>query len=230
MTGEAATFAWDGGQVSGVWHRPARGDTYLVLAHGAGGTMDTPSLVAYADAIAARGIGAVRFNLPYAEAGKRSPGRAEPNERCWRAVAEQVAARAATVLVGGRSYGGRLASHIVADGFPAAGLVFLAYPLHPPGKPEQLRVEHLARIAAPMLFLQGTSDPFARPDLLARTVKTLPSATLHPLDGGDHGHKVRGRSVEDVAVELADATVAWWSAATKPPGARGRRPTRRTGR
>ena len=209
---ERVTFAWEGSTVSGAWHHPDRGKTYLVLAHGAGGTMDTPSMVAYADALAARGIGVVRFNLPYAEAGKKSPGKQATNEQCWRDVAVQVRAKASALLLGGRSYGGRLASHIVADGFEAAGLVFLAYPLHPPGKHEQLRDEHLARITPPMLFLQGTRDAFARRDLLDATIKRLRGATLHAIEGGDHSHRVKGRPMADVVDEMAEATVRWWKA------------------
>lgn len=211
MSVEEARIPWDGGEVSAAWHHPTKGSTYLVLAHGAGGTMATPSMVTFAEQLAARGIGVVRFNFPYADAGKRSPGRAEPNERCWRGVADTVAARADTLLLGGRSYGGRLASHIVAEGYPAAGLVFLAYPLHPPGKPDQLRDEHLGRITVPMLFLQGTRDPFATPVLLEQVVERLPSATLHPVEGGDHSHKVKGRKPDEVMAEMVDATLAWWS-------------------
>lgn len=203
------TLRYDGGEVSWAWHRPAAGATYVVLAHGAGGTMHTPSLRAYADALAARGIGAVRFNFAYAEAGKRAPERMPALEACYRAIAEAVATEADAVYLGGRSMGGRVGSHLAAQGFPTAGLVFLAYPLHPPGKPERLRDEHLRAIDAPMLFLQGTRDPFAQPDLLAATLATLPSATLHAVEGGDHSHKVRGRSADDVVTEMADATLAW---------------------
>jgi predicted alpha/beta-hydrolase family hydrolase len=105
-----------------------------------------------------------------------------------------------------------MATHVVADGVACAGLVLLAYPLHPPGKPERLRAAHLERIMAPMLFLQGTRDPFADPTLLARTLAELPGATRHCLEGGDHGHKVAGRTVANVAAELADATIAWLDA------------------
>lgn len=202
-------FGWDRGEVSADWHHPPSGSDVLVLTHGAGGTKDTPSLRAYADAVAARGLGAVRFNLPYAEAGRRSPGSAAPNEACWRAVAEAVRPRAARLFLGGRSYGGRLASNIVAEGTPCAGLVFIAYPLHPPGRPENIRDAHLRRITAPMLFLQGSADPFADPALLDATIASLPTATLHRLEGGDHSHRVRGRSEADVIAELADATMRW---------------------
>lgn len=205
-------FDTEAGALSGAWHHPSEGSTYLVLAHGAGGTMDTPSMVAFADAIAARGLGAVRFNFMYSQAGKKSPDRTAVLEACYRDVADAVAKHAERVLLGGRSMGGRIGSHLVAQGYPAAGLVFLAYPLHPPGKPEAIRDAHLYDIAVPMLFLQGTKDPFSQPQLLARTIERLPTATLHPIEGGDHSHKVRGRAPADVLTELVDATIEWYRA------------------
>lgn len=207
-----ATLTWEGGTVTAAWHGTP-GDTLLALTHGAGGTLDTPSLVAYAEAMAARGTYVVRFNLPYVEAGRKTPGPQARDEACWRDVATSLRGRAPRLLLGGRSYGGRMASHVVADGVSCEGLVLLAYPLHPPGKPESLRTAHLERIMQPMLFLQGTRDPFADPALLTRTLALLPGATRHRLDGGDHGHKVAGRTVADVAAELADATVEWMQTA-----------------
>lgn len=211
MTVEQGSFGWDGGTVSGVWHRPGRNETYLVLGHGAGGNLHTPALAQFADAFAGRGIGAVRFNFAYAEAGRKVPDPPKTLEACYRAVAGEVAKHAQRLLLGGRSMGGRIASHIVADGFPAAGLVFLSYPLHPPGQPARVRDAHLGKITVPMLFLQGSRDAFARPDLLAGTVGRLKTATLHILEGGDHGLTVRGRKAEDVIEELVEATVAWLS-------------------
>jgi predicted alpha/beta-hydrolase family hydrolase len=204
-------LAWEGGTVSAAWHGEG-GDTLLALTHGAGGTYETPSLVAYAEAMAARGMRVVRFNLPYVEAGKKTPGPQARDEACWRGVATTLSSETSRLLLGGRSYGGRMATHVVADGVACAGLVLLAYPLHPPGKPERLRSAHLERIMAPMLFLQGTRDPFADPTLLARTLAQLPQASRHRLEGGDHGHKVAGRTPADVAAELADATVQWLDA------------------
>ena len=203
-----ARLEWQGGSLSAVWHE-AEGDTLLALTHGAGGTLETPSLRAYAEAMAARGVRVVRFNLPYAEAGRKSPGPAARDEACWRDVAATLRPQAERLVLGGRSYGGRMASQAVAGGAPCDGLVFLAYPLHPPGKPDVLRTAHLGAIAVPMLFLQGTRDPFADPPLLARALDRLPLATLHALEGGDHGHAVRGRPLADVVTELADATVRW---------------------
>src|SRR3989442_2798202 len=108
-------FTWEGGSVSAAWHE-ADGDALLALTHGAGGTIDTPSLRAFAEATAAHGVSVVRFNLPYVEAGRRSPGPAARDEACWRAVAEQGRGRTKRLFLGGRSYGGRLASHVVAAG------------------------------------------------------------------------------------------------------------------
>ncbi|HEX9775888.1 MAG TPA: alpha/beta family hydrolase [Actinomycetota bacterium] len=209
MKTEAATFEWERGAVSGVWHHPDGGDTYLVLAHGAGGTMDTPSMRAFADGIAERGLGAVRFNFGYAEEGKRAPSKAAILESCFRSVADRVAERAATVLLGGRSMGGRMGSHLAAAGYPAAGLVLLAYPLHPPGRFDRLRDAHLGEVRVPMLFLQGTNDAFARPDLLAATIGALPLATLHAIEGADHSHRVKGRPQAEVVGELVATTVDW---------------------
>jgi hypothetical protein len=212
----ATTFEWDGGTVSGAWHHPAGGADYLILAHGAGGTMNTPSLRAYAEGIAARGLGAVRFNFGYAEAGKKAPDRAPKLEACFRAVLDAVATHADRVFLGGRSMGGRIGSHLAAAGAAGAeaadvaGLVFLAYPLHPVGKPERIRDEHLYRVEAPMLFLQGTRDPFATPDLLRATIDKLGArATLHPVEGGDHSHRVKGRKEADIVAELVEATMSW---------------------
>jgi len=209
---EKVTFELAGGTVSGVWHHPHQGKTYVLLAHGAGGNLHTPGLVHYAEALAARGVGAVRFNFPYAEAERKIPDPPTRLEACFRAVAEEVRARAAALFLGGRSMGGRIASQVVAAGAPADGLVFLAYPLHPPGQPDRLRDRHLPGITVPMLFVQGTRDPFARLDLLPPVVENLGArATLHLVEGGDHSFKVPGRKPEDVTTEIADATPFYYA-------------------
>jgi predicted alpha/beta-hydrolase family hydrolase len=206
---DRVSVRWEGGTVSTAWHPPSRGGVYLVLAHGAGGTMHTPDLVTFADRLAERGIGAVRFNFPYAEDRRKAPDRQAVLEVCYRAVADEVGRRATTVFLGGRSMGGRIASHIVASGTPATGLVFLSYPLHPPGQPHRLRDAHLYMITIPMLFMQGTRDAFAQPELLQRTLARLPTATLHTVDGADHALRVRGRSPDDITAELVGATADW---------------------
>ncbi len=207
--GEHATFEWEGGSVSGVWHHPPRSKTYLVLGHGAGGNMHTPGLVQYAEALADAGVGVVRFNFPYAEARRKVPDLQPRLVACFRAVVTQVRPHASRLYLGGRSMGGRIASHVVADGYPAAGLVFLSYPLHPPGQPHRLRTAHLSRIQIPMLFLQGTRDAFARPDLLRSTIASLPTATLHLIEGAGHGLTVKVREPHDITEELVRTTQAW---------------------
>jgi predicted alpha/beta-hydrolase family hydrolase len=209
MAVETAAIEWDGGTISAAWHHPARGKTYVVLGHGAGGNMYTPGLVAFAAALADREVGVVRFNFPYTEAKRKVPDPRLRLEACYRAVADRAAEHADRLFLGGRSMGGRIASHVVAAGYPAAGLVFLSYPLHPPGRPEQLRDAHLPKITVPMLFIQGSRDAFAQPDLLAATVRRLPTATLHVVDGADHGLTVRARTSEDVVRELVDVTMKW---------------------
>jgi hypothetical protein len=201
------SFKWDSGEVSGVWHRPVGGPPRrgLLLGHGAGYNMNARFLVDIADALASRGIAVVRFNFPYTEAGRRAPDPQPRLEACFRAVASVVAEEIPKLFLGGKSMGGRIASHIVADGFPARGLVFFGYPLHPPGKPDRLRDAHLKRISTPMLFLQGTRDNFATPELLQRTVISLRTARLVEIEGGDHSFKVPGRAPDDVMTELIDA-------------------------
>jgi len=200
------SFKWDAGEVSAVWHRPAGGaSSGLVLGHGASSNMNARILVDIADALASRGIAVVRFNFPYAEVGRRVPDPQPRLEACFRAVATSVSEEIPRLFLGGKSMGGRIASHIAADGFPTRGLVFFGYPLHPPGKPDRLRDAHLKRISAPMLFLQGTRDTFATPELLRRTVASLRTAKLVEIEGGDHSFKVPGRASADVLTELIDA-------------------------
>ena len=96
------------------------------------------------------------------------------------------------------------------------GVVALAFPLHPPGKPEKMRDQHLKDVRAPMLFIQGSRDNFAQPDLLAATIRRLPTATLHIVEGGDHGLTVRGRKAGEVTREIVDVTVSWMGGQESP--------------
>ncbi len=197
--------------VSAVWIAPPKAVAWLVVAHGAGAGMDHPFLVGFCRAMAEEGVATARFNFHYMNAGRRSPD-AEPSLRAaWSEAFGGVRSMAngAPVLAGGKSLGGRLASMCVADGMEAAGLVFLGYPLHPPGKPERLRAGHLEKIRVPMLFLQGTSDPFAKPELLGPVVERLGDlATLVPIEGGDHSFNVRGRKADPLEVGASLAALA----------------------
>jgi hypothetical protein len=184
----------------------------LVLAHGAGAGMEHPFMAGFARAIAGDGVATMRFNFLYIERGRRSPDPERVLREAWLAAFDGATAAAAgrPVLAGGKSLGGRIASMCVADGMPAAGLVFLGYPLHPPGRPERIRDEHLDRIAVPMLFLHGTGDPFAQPTLLAGVVKRLGDrAALVEVEGGDHSFNVRGHRADarEIGASLAALAV-----------------------
>ena len=182
----------------------------LVLAHGAGNDMSSPLLEGFAEGLAATGVGCLRFNFLYVEQGRRGPDREPALREVWAAAFEEGTKHGESGWAGGKSMGGRIASMMVADGnLPAAGLVFVGYPLHPPGKPERSRDAHLDDVRVPMLFLQGTADPFARWDILEPVVGRLGDrAVLHPIEGGDHSFRVRGRPKDDVGTGTALGEVA----------------------
>ena len=202
-----------GGDVSASVH--GEGRSVLVLGHGAGGTRRQRALVRLAEALAATRRRVVLYNFLYTERGRGRPDPPDVLEATTRAVGAHARAAlgAERLVLGGRSMGGRIASQVVAAGAPAHGLVFLAYPLHPPGQPDRLRDRHLPLIAAPMLFVQGTRDTFAQPDLLDAVVARLGSgARLHRVEGGDHSFKVlkrSGRTAEEVDAEIVGAIRGW---------------------
>jgi predicted alpha/beta-hydrolase family hydrolase len=181
----------------------------LLLAPGAGADRTQPSLVAIDDALGARGVEVARMDFPYRRAGRRAPDRATVLVASVVAEAGELAGRADPLLLGGRSMGGRMCSMAVAEGLPAAGLVLISYPLHPPGKPDKRRDAHFPSLGVPCLFLSGTRDAFATPDELTGAVTTIPGpVTLEWLEGRDHG--LRGRDAEVAAI------VVDWVARTFP--------------
>lgn len=204
------------GAVTVLDHAGTPGGWVLVLGHGAGADQSSAFMVAAARALASRGVTVVTFNFPYTEAGRRTPDRGPVLEATFRAVLDDVRAHTpGRVAIGGKSMGGRIASQIAAAGAPAEALVFFGYPLHPPGRPGQQRAAHLPRIAQPMLFLQGSRDAFGTPDELRPILAGLPRATLHVVEGADHGFAVRkkdGRAPADVLAELWDAAARFLSA------------------
>jgi predicted alpha/beta-hydrolase family hydrolase len=204
-----ATIETPNGAVSAVLEGD-EGGPVLVLAHGAGGTMRTPFLDGFAAGVAAGGVACLRFNFAYSEAGKRSPDREPALRAVWSAAVDRGTQVGGPVWAGGKSMGGRIASMMVADGeLDVPGLVLVGYPLHPPGKPDRLRDEHLDGVAVPMLFLQGTADAFARWDQLTGVIDRLGDrATLHPVEGGDHSFRVRGRPKDDGGTGTALGEVA----------------------
>lgn len=179
----------------------------LLLAHGAGAGMRHPFLSGLARALAGDGITVIRFNFPYVEAGRRMPGRPADAIATWRAVVAHAATTGLPVWAAGKSYGGRMASMAAAEGgFPVAGLIYLGYPLHPPGRPEKPRSEHLPLVAQPQLFVEGDADPFIQPlEQFREVVATCQDATVEWIPGGGHSFEVKGRKrpADVVGAELA---------------------------
>jgi predicted alpha/beta-hydrolase family hydrolase len=179
----------------------------LLLTPGASANRTQPSLVAIDEAVSALGVVVERMNFPYTDAGRKAPDRPPVLLEAVRAgaaaLAEKAKAKPARVFVGGRSMGGRMCSMAVADGLPAAGLVLVSYPLHPPGKPEKLRTEHFPALDVPCLFVSGTKDTFGSPAELEAATAAIPGDVTHVwIDGGDHGLRRKDAVV-------ADAVVAW---------------------
>ena len=192
-----------------MWIDPPGADAVLVLAHGAGSGMRAPFMEGFAEEIGRRGIATLRFEFPYMQAGRRAPDRPPVLVDAWRDAFTEGVSRAGgrRVFAGGKSMGGRIASMAAAEGMPAAGLVFLGYPLHPPGRPEKIRDAHLPDVPVPMLFLQGSRDTFARPDLLAGVIARLgPRAEYVEVAGGDHSFRVPGgpRDARVIGASLAE--------------------------
>jgi predicted alpha/beta-hydrolase family hydrolase len=202
-----------------AWDPPASGDPadrpVFVCAHGAGGHMGDRLTLAMRDHLVARGIGVVRFDFLYRA---RRLGRPDPMPRlveCLEAVVAHVRRERAprTLVLGGRSMGGRAASMFVAGGGGCDGLLLLAYPLHPPGQPGKLRDGHLPAIRQPVLCLNGTRDAFCDRPLMETVLARLgPNWRMHWLEGADHGFHVlksSGRTDPDVMTEAADAIASW---------------------
>ena len=184
----------------------------FVYAPGAGANLRDPFGAYAAKELPAQGISVTRFQFPYMEAGRSGPDRPPVLEATWRAVLEAVRDGDARVVAGGRSMGGRIASQVVAQGERVDALALFAYPLHPPGKPDQLRTEHLPSVRAPALFCSGTNDAFGAPDEIRAAAKLIRRSKVHLLEGADHGFAVRkssGRTKEDVWGEAIDAMTGW---------------------
>jgi predicted alpha/beta-hydrolase family hydrolase len=176
--------------------------------------MEHPFMTGFVQALNDDGAATFRFNFPYREAGRKFPDRPPLAIATWRAALAEAQSRSAgePLWAAGKSFGGRMASMAVAEGMPAAGLIYLGYPLHPPGKPDKLRDEHLYGITVPMLFLQGTKDPFMTPDVLEGVVGRIgPNAVLEWREGGGHTFEVAGqkRSPGELGASLAPAAAGF---------------------
>ncbi|QSX77064.1 alpha/beta hydrolase family protein [Agrilutibacter solisilvae] len=192
----------------------------LVLAHGAGAGMDHAFMAAAAQGLCARGIAVLRYQFPYMERGSRRPDPPRLAQATVRAAVAEAGARwpGLPLFAGGKSFGGRMSSQAQAEGgLPGvAGLVFLGFPLHPAGKPGVARAQHLDDVALPMLFVQGTRDELALPDLLVPVVARLATrARLHAVEAADHSFHVparSGRTDAQVLDEVLDVAADWMRA------------------
>ena len=205
------------GEVSGLLLRPGGARLLYVLAHGAGAGMRHPFLESIAQRLAERSIATLRYQFLYMEQRGRRPDPPAVAAATVRAAVAEAArlAPGLPLIAGGKSFGGRMTSTAQAEA-PLPGvrrLVFLGFPLHPPGRPDTKRAEHLAAVRIPMLFLQGDRDEFADLKLLRPVVTGLGErATLHLVQGGDHSFHVlkrSGKTDADVMGELTEAIVGW---------------------
>ena len=187
----------------------------FICAHGAGGNMHDKATAATVSAMQQIGLGVVRFNFLYREKGRGGP---DPMPKLMATYAAVVGharreLKPKLLIVGGRSMGGRAASMLTAEGFDAHGLLLLAYPLHPPGQHDKLRVEHLASITMPVLCFNGTRDTFCEPSLMKEALKTVRTRwTMHWIEDADHGFHVpkkSGRTDGDVMKEVQAAAATW---------------------
>ena len=197
-----------------------------LLGHGAGANQLSGFMRMFARGLAARGLDVMTFNFVYMEQGRSVPDQKPKLESCFRAVIETIAKhrrlKANRLIIGGKSMGGRIASQVVAAradeplAMDVSGLVFLGYPLHPPGNPARLRVEHLEKIQKPMLFVQGTRDALGTPEEIQPFVKNLhPPAKIYAIEGGDHSFKAPKKSglPQEQIYEAAMDEIARWAAA-----------------
>ena len=191
----------------------------LILAHGAGAGQRSPFLVTFAHALASRGLDTVTFNFPYTEQHRRVPDRRPTLDACYVAVvgyiSQHLGSAPTALLIGGKSMGGRIATHIAAadPNLPVAGLVLLGYPLHPPGKPTERRDAHLGDVGRPMLIVQGSRDTFGTPLEFESLLGTLsPKPTMHVVEGGDHSFKVGrgGKAAQEGVHEDTQRTIVGW--------------------
>jgi len=190
---------------------PWDGNTAIILAHGAGQGIDSPFMKFFHDALPKRGFLSVQFNFDYMQQGRKIPDPQPKMQALYRQVVREVAEkhRPKTIIIGGKSMGGRVASYIAGSTEGVDGLVFLGYPLHPSGKQDQLRDAHLYGIELPMLFLSGTKDTLAERGLLEKVVARIGSrATLVWTERGDHSLKV-GKSGTATLETAADEIGKW---------------------
>ena len=204
-----------------VWPATRAGAPGVILAHGAGTDMGHRHMRRHAADLVAAGLGVARFNFAYTEAGRKGPDPAPRLQQAWRDVIAAVGPHLGTdapLVIGGRSMGGRVASMVAAEdarGLGIAGVACVAYPLHPPGRPDRLRVDHWPALTVPILLVCGSRDAMAPVEALEANVAShMPPglSMVHIVQGADHSFRVRksdGRTEDDALAEAADAIIRW---------------------
>ena len=202
-------------QTTAIYDEAVPGNAVFICAHGAGGNITDRATLATANALRAKGIGVVRFNFLYRE---KKSGRPDPMPKLMETFKAVVAyardkLNPGRLIIGGRSMGGRAASMLAAEGYDADGLLLLAYPLHPPGKPDQLRDAHLPRIRMPVLCFNGTRDPFCTRELMERALGNVTAPwEMHWVEQADHSFHVpraSGRTDAEVLARIGDVSRSW---------------------
>ncbi len=187
----------------------------LVLAHGAGAGQLSSFMVETAQGFARRGVSTATFDFPYIVARRKVPDRAPVLEQAWRAAIDAARTQFGELplFIGGKSMGGRIATHVAAQKIGGAlkGVLLLGYPLHPPGRPEQRRDAHLPDIEEPMLFVQGEKDTFGGTDEINALLPRLHDATIYEIRGGDHSFRVPGGRLKQTEIlESALSAATEW--------------------
>jgi hypothetical protein len=198
---------FDGVEVTGIIE--GSGPIGILLAHGAGTNQGHPSIATLRKGLAAGGHRVMSFNYPYTERGSKRPDRQEMLLACHRAAAGVLESEVDEVYLAGRSMGGRMGTYLAAQGYRARGLVLYAYPLHPAGKPEKLRVEQFADISIPMLFFQGTRDALSKMELFEQHIGSLPNAEVELLEDAGHGYRGGGWDLAKITGRYVSGTLSW---------------------
>lgn len=198
------------GKVSAEYIVPDNAQYIISLAHGAGAGMNHSFMVALARALAESGVASLRFNFPFIEQKKRRPDLPAVAHKTIEAAINDIKKSypKLPLYLSGKSFGGRMSSQfLAAHPDPAVkGIIFFGFPLHPAGKPSTDRAEHLKEIKVPMLFLQGTKDELATPELIEKVSSSLKQATLIKLEGADHAFKA---GKQDLIPVLAGHSIDW---------------------
>jgi uncharacterized protein len=220
VTTQVTINVGDDAQTTGLVYtsRDAPARPPFVLAHGAGAGQQSAFIAGFAQGLAARGVDVLTFNFLYTEQRRRVPDRTDKLDACYRAAVAAARRHVGRpdVFIGGKSMGGRIATHLAAgddaDDLGIRGVVALGYPLHPPGKPQQLRAAHLSRIRVPILIVQGERDPFGTPAELQPVLDAISAeVTLHVVENGDHSLAPSRQNdrVASTYAEIQDLIAKW---------------------